>query len=151
MGRGKGKIRERMMKNERWISRAAKRYLIIQLPGGVLFVIAMILIRRWTDLPAWLFWGLIVLWVGKDVVLFPFVRKAYEPQEGRNPMIGALGVAGDRLAPSGYVRIGGELWKARTLGSSIAIDRGETVRVRDVEGLTLIVEHAAGRPEEDED
>lgn len=90
------------MKNERWISRAAKRYLILQLPGAVLFVIALILVRRWIDLPAWLFWVLIVLWVGKDVVLFPFVRKAYEPQEGGNPMIGALGMAEDRLAPSGY-------------------------------------------------
>lgn len=150
-GTGKGKIGERMMKNERWISRAARRYLILQLPGAVLFVIALILVRRWIDLPVWLFWGLIMLWVGKDVVLFPFVRKAYEPQEGGNPMIGALGVAEDRLAPSGYVRIGGELWKAQALGNSIAIDRGETVRVRAVEGLTLIVEHASKSPEEEQD
>jgi membrane protein implicated in regulation of membrane protease activity len=152
MGRRKGKIGKRMMmKNERWISRAAKRYLIIQLPGGVLFVISLILIRRWVDLPAWLFWGLIVLWVGKDVVLFPLVRKAYEPQEGGNPMIGALGVVENRLSPSGYVRIGGELWKAHVTESTVAIDRGETVRVRAVEGLTLIVEHAADRPGEEQD
>ena len=139
------------MNNERWISRAARRYLILQLPGAVFFVIVLILVRRWIDLPAWLFFGLIVLWVGKDVVLYPFVRKAYEPQESGNPMIGALGVAEDRLAPSGYVRIEGELWKAHVPESNIAIDQGETVRVRAVDGLTLIVEHSTESPEEKQD
>lgn len=124
------------------------KYLILQLPGAVLFVIALILMRRWVDLPAWLFWGLIVLWVGIDAVLFPFVRKAYEPQEDGNPMIGALGVVENRLSPSGFVRIGGELWKAHVLEGSMSIDRGETVRVSAIEGLTLIVERAAERPEE---
>lgn len=141
----------RIMKKDRWISRAARRYLVLQLPGAVLFVIVLILVRRWADLPAWLFFLLVALWVGKDGVLFPFVRKAYDPPEDRNPMIGALGVAEDRLAPSGYVRIGGELWKAHIPGSRNAIDRGESVRVTDVEGLTLIVEHAGERSEEKQD
>ena len=126
------------------------KYLILELPSAVLFVIALILIRRWVDLPAWLFWGLVVLWVGKEIVLFPFVRKAYEPQEGGNPMIGALGVVENRLSPSGFVRIRGELWKAHVLEGSMPIDRGETVRVRTIEGMTLIVERAAERPEEEQ-
>ena len=138
------------MKNKRSISRAAMKYLLLQLPGAVLFVIALILIRRWIDLPAWLFWGLIVLWVGLDVALFPFVRKAYEPQGGGNPMIGAPGVVENRLSPSGLVRVGGELWKAHVLEGSIPIDRGETVRVRAIEGLTLIVERAGERPKEEQ-
>jgi membrane protein implicated in regulation of membrane protease activity len=137
-----------MMTNKRSISRAAIKYLLLQLPGAALFIIVLILMRRWTDLPAWLFWGLIVLWVGLDIVLFPFVRKAYEPQEGGNPMIGAPGVVENRLSPSGFVRIKGELWKAHVPKGSMPIDRGETVRVRAVEGLTLIVERAAERPEE---
>jgi len=137
-----------MMTKKRSISRAAMKYLLLQLPGAALFVIALILMRQWTDLPVWLFWGLIVLWVGLDVVLFPFVRKAYEPQEGGNPMIGAPGVVENRLSPSGFVRIGGELWKAHVLEGSMPIDRGETVRVRAIEGLTLIVERAAERPNE---
>ena len=139
-----------MMKNKRSTLRAAMKYLILHLPGALLFVIALILMRRWIDLPEWLFWGLIVLWVGMDIVLFPFVRKAYEPQEGGNPMIGALGVVENSLSPSGFVRIRGELWKAHVLEGSMPIDRGEPVRVSAIEGLTLIVGRAAEIPEEEQ-
>lgn len=128
------------MKNNRWISRAAKRYILLQLPGAVLLVFALILARRWIDIPTWLFWGLIVLWVGKDVVLFPFVRKAYEVQEDINPMVGARGVAVEKLAPSGFIRIEGELWKAEAAEGLLAIEPGDAVKVRDARGLTLIVE-----------
>jgi len=146
MGRENKKGRNTMMKEKQLILRAARKYLILQLPGVVLLVIALILIRRWVDLPAWLFWGLIVMWVGKDVVMFPFVRKAYEPQDDANPMIGSLGVVEKRLSPSGFVRIRGELWKAHVPDGSMPIDRGETIRVSAIEGMTLVVERAAERP-----
>jgi len=146
MGRENEKGRNTMMKEKQLIPRAARKYLILQLPGVVLLVIALILIRRWVDLPAWLFWGLIVMWVGKDVVMFPFVRKAYEPQDDADPMIGSLGVVEKRLSPSGFVRIRGELWKAHVPDGSMPIDRGETIRVSAIEGMTLIVERAAERP-----
>jgi membrane protein implicated in regulation of membrane protease activity len=149
MGRENEKARNTMKKNNQLISRAARKYLILQLPGAGLFIIALILIRRWVDMPAWLFWGLIVMWVGKDVVLFPLVRKAYEPQGGGNPMIGALGVVENKLSPSGFVRIGGELWKAHVPKGNMPINRGETIRVSAIEGLTLIVERAAERSEEE--
>lgn len=138
------------MKNTRWISRAAERYILLQLPGTVLLVVALILARRWVDIPAWLFWGLIVLWVGKDVVLFPFVRRAYEPQEDGNPLVGARGVAAERLAPSGFIRIGGELWKAEAAEGHRAIEPGDAVEVRDSRGLTLIVEPYEERVREEE-
>jgi membrane protein implicated in regulation of membrane protease activity len=146
MGRENEKGRNTMKKNNQLISRAARKYLILQLPGAGLFIISLILIRQWVDMPAWLFWGLIVLWVAKDVAMFPFVRKAYEPQDDANPMIGSLGVVEKRLSPSGFVRIRGELWKAHVPNGSMPIDRGETMRVIAVEGLTLVVERAAERP-----
>ena len=149
MGRENEKGRNTMMQEKQLIPRAARKYLILQLPGVVLLVIALILIRRWVDLPAWLFWGLIVMWVGKDVVMFPFVRKAYEPQDDADPMIGSLGVVEKRLSPSGFVRIRGELWKAHVPDGSMPIDRGETIRVSAIEGMTLIVERAAERPEQE--
>lgn len=109
------------------------------MPGLALLAGALLLARRFIGLPAWAVWGLFAAWVLKDLVLFPFVWRAYQPPEGRNPMLGARGVASGTLAPSGYVRIGGELWKATTEPGSAPIDRGEPVRVTDVRGLTVIV------------
>jgi membrane protein implicated in regulation of membrane protease activity len=137
-----GKIMKR-----RWTSRAARRYALFQLPGLALVVLVLILIGRWSDLPAWVFWVVIVLWVLKDLAAFPFVWTAYDPHDGGNPLVGARGVARERLAPSGYVRIRGELWKAQATGDR-AIECGETVRVRSAHGLTLTVEPEADDPRE---
>jgi hypothetical protein len=43
------------------------------------------------------------------------------------------------LRPSGYIRVGNELWKAELVDRSLAVDRGEIVRTVDRRGLTLIV------------
>lgn len=132
--------------NRRWTFRTLRRYLLLQLPGTVLLVAAILLARRWIDLPVWLCWATIAAWVAKDIALFPFVRKAYEPQDGRHPIVGEPGIARDPIAPSGYVQIGGELWKAKIPDGCRGIDRGEAVRVRDVDGITLVVEADAGKP-----
>jgi membrane protein implicated in regulation of membrane protease activity len=78
--------------------------------------------------------------VSKPIFRFPFLWKYFEPSEDRNPMVGTCGVAQERLSPSGWVRIGGELWKANIGKGCLPIDRGGSFRVRDVRGLTLIVE-----------
>lgn len=52
-------------------------------------------------------------------------------------MIGLLGRAETAIAPQGTVFVRGELWRAR---SQMSIARGEGVRVRGVDGLTLDVE-----------
>ena len=53
---------------------------------------------------------------------------------------GPHGRARERLDPSGYVRIGAELWRAELAPGCAAIEAGARVRVREVRGLTLIVE-----------
>jgi membrane-bound serine protease (ClpP class) len=54
-------------------------------------------------------------------------------------MIGLIGVARTDLDPAGEVLVRGELWGARTTGRIL---RGARVRVREIEGLTLVVESA---------
>jgi membrane-bound ClpP family serine protease len=44
-------------------------------------------------------------------------------------MIGLRGITEDRLAPSGYVRVHGELWQAEVVQNSPPIEKGESVRV----------------------
>jgi membrane-bound ClpP family serine protease len=54
-------------------------------------------------------------------------------------LISNEGIVVKECRPSGTVRIGGELWNAKSLSGS-PIDVGETVIVRHVEGLLVLVE-----------
>jgi membrane-bound serine protease (ClpP class) len=58
---------------------------------------------------------------------------------GEAGMIGTIGVAQSELNPSGQVLIRGEIWRA---SASAAIPAGTRVRVRQIDGLTLVVEPA---------
>ena len=58
---------------------------------------------------------------------------------GPQAMIGAKAIARTLLNPTGQVEIRGELWQASLHGPT-PLSAGSAVRVRNVEGLTLIVE-----------
>ncbi len=124
------------------------RYTLLQLPELAMFVIIMVFVQHWVDLPVWILWGSFAVWVAKDVILYPFVWWAYDQhhEEGANTMIGAQGVAKERMAPSGYVLVRGELWKAELEKGSPPIEKGASVWVRKTRGLTLIVQSASDHP-----
>jgi membrane protein implicated in regulation of membrane protease activity len=125
-----------------WSARVVVRYALFQVPSAVLLVLILMLVRRWVALPAWFVWGFIALWLAKDIILFFFVWQAYDRDRvgsGRS-MVGLKGVANECLAPLGYVRVRGELWHAEVIRGSPPINRGGTVRVRGIRGLTLLVE-----------
>jgi membrane protein implicated in regulation of membrane protease activity len=96
---------------------------------------------HWLDLPLWAAIGLFALWMVKDFLLYPLVRSAYEPaaRSASKQLIGAQGIARECLAPHGYVRIHGELWRATAEPPDRPILPGTPIRVREAEGLTLIV------------
>jgi membrane-bound serine protease (ClpP class) len=57
---------------------------------------------------------------------------------GPESLVGAVGVAQEQLSPRGQILVHGELWLAESPEDPIA--PGETVRVRAVDGLKLLVE-----------
>ena len=59
---------------------------------------------------------------------------------GESAMIDSMGVAQTDLDPVGKILIRGEIWDAR---SAAKITRGTRVRVREIKGLTLVVEPVA--------
>ena len=59
--------------------------------------------------------------------------KRRRPEVGVEALVGAQG----ELTAPGWVSVHGELWRAR---SEAPLEVGERVRVRAVEGLTLVVE-----------
>ena len=74
--------------------------------------------------------------------MFPFVWRAYDrPRAGDlRSLIGTDGIAEEKLAPSGHVRVHGELWQAEVIRKGNSIEKGETVWVSGISGLTLLVE-----------
>ena len=119
------------------------RYILLNIPGLVAVILILMIIQHWVVLPMWLFWSIIGFWIIKDIVLFPVVWRAYDwDRPGRSrSMIGQQGVARERLAPSGYVRIHGELWRAEKMGDGPPIEAGQKVQVVQMDGLTLFVKH----------
>jgi membrane protein implicated in regulation of membrane protease activity len=123
------------------------RYALFQIPGLVLLTLILILVRHWVDLPEWFFWGAIAAWLAKDVILFPFVWRAYDRDRLRElqSLVGTEGIVEERLAPYGYVRVHGEFWQAEMTGEGSPIERGEIVKIQKIEGLKLLVERRRER------
>lgn len=121
-----------------------RRYVLYQVPGTLL--VAALLGVAWASfgLPGWIAVTLLVAWVAKDVVLYPFVRSAYERTPGGvAALVGAEAVVVSPLAPRarsrGRVRIGAETWRAELEEGSGPLAEGTRVIVTSARGLTLVV------------
>ena len=106
------------------------KYALLQLPGTILLVLLLCWPKsRWGHAGLEL-WSILGFWVTKDVLLFPFLWRSYDPDfpAEAHTLVGAIAVTTDRLAPSGYVQVRGELWLAQAVGGPIG--KGQRVRVR---------------------
>ena len=126
--------------------RIVLKYVLLQLPGQVLFLLFLLLVRRWVEAPPYLVWALFGIWVGKDIVLFPFLWRFYDPHHypDRFSMAGRTGVALTRLNPNGYAQVKGERWQAVIQEELAPIEKGETICVEDISGLELTVKSCTG-------
>jgi membrane protein implicated in regulation of membrane protease activity len=115
------------------------KYTLLQIPAIVLIILVLLFLQQWTDIPIYVVWGIPLLWALKDIILFPLTWRAYESRSRHDPhpMVGRLGIAQQSLKPSGYVRVNGELWLAEIVGEQESIEKGEKIRVREVNGLKL--------------
>ena len=57
------------------------KYFLLQLPGQVAFILILLLARQWLETPAYLLWGLLGFWMDKDIFLFPFLWRFYDPNQ----------------------------------------------------------------------
>jgi membrane-bound serine protease (ClpP class) len=97
-------------------------------PFGDIQVLELVLIVVFGALLA-----LYARWVGKTLRKKPFT--------GREAMIGKEGLVSTDLSPEGEVIVDGIIWKARILDPSLGtLQKGSTIIVRKVSGLTLLVE-----------
>lgn len=117
------------------------RYALFQLPELLLVGLGLVVLTTLDVVTLDVAWLLLGAWCFKEVVLFPFVRRAYEPSEpsATNHLLGVDAIVLERLDPVGRVRIGPESWAARLPAGSVPAEVGTTVCVKSVEGLTLHV------------
>ena len=123
----------------------ALRYAALQIPGLVVVLALVLGAREWIDLPFWMTWAVPLGWLAKDALMFPLVWRAYEPDDRTAPggLTGSTARVEETLTPSGWVKRGPELWRAKLVGAAGAeAPPGTEVRVVRVEGLTLYVEPA---------
>ena len=121
-----------------------QKYAILQIPGMVM-VGLLLAAANYAQYVSWpIAAALMIGWVVKDVVMYRFVRQAYEPgpPHGTDALIGQAGVVVEDLSPKGTVRIGAEHWSAKARDEGGSLRSGSSVRVISVEGYTLIVDAA---------
>ena len=130
------------MKQDRPSFKIVLKYAMLQIPSLIFLILVIIILRQWFDIQTYLAVGFIGLWVAKDIILFPFLWKYYDADQlsDRFAMVNSTGLAISRLEPEGYVQIRGERWLARTAETEKPIERGKYIRVKNIEGLKLIVE-----------
>ena len=78
-----------------------------------------------------------------EIAYFQRRMRRQKVQTGIENLVGATGEVIEQLAPTGQVRVLGELWQAR---SSSRLPRGSHVRVVAVDGLQLDVESVDDAP-----
>jgi membrane protein implicated in regulation of membrane protease activity len=91
-------------------------------------------------------WKLLVLGAGivaeiGEVIWGRRLARRWRPKTGAEAMIGMEAEVVSPLHPLGQVHVNGELWEAR---STVGGDVGDTVVVRGMEGLTIVVEPVMG-------
>ena len=126
------------------------RYLLFQIPQWFVLALFLWLLVNQAAVPQWASEAFFIFWVVKDLAIYPWVWRGYETnaKTGTEELIGTKGLAQEPLDPEGYVKIRGELWKARADPPDRIITAQSTVRVRSAVGMTLIVEaddHVAQR------
>ncbi len=123
------------------------RYTLYQIPEWVLAGGAAVLLYRWGVLPGWAGTLLVAGVMAKDAAFYPLLRTAYESDSTTviERLIGLSGVAVEPLAPHGYVRVRGELWRSEATTDAPPIGPGRPVTVAAVRGTTLLVRPTSPR------
>jgi membrane-bound serine protease (ClpP class) len=114
--------------------------------GGIVSLLlgSMMLIRRGAGPVGQISWTVIISSVIITTLFFLFVigmglrAQRLKPVTGVESMMGETGEAKEELNPLGMILLNGELWQAESVSG--VIQKGEKVRVKNMQGFKLFVE-----------
>lgn len=86
---------------------------------------------------SWVAVGLGITWELGETLLLVWWSKRRRAVVGTEALVGRRAIVAADCRPDGQVRVAGELWRARCEAGAGA---GDEVVVREVDGLTLVVE-----------
>ena len=86
---------------------------------------------------SWIVVGAGVTWELAETTLLVRWSQRRRSVVGAEALVGRHAVVAADCMPEGQVRVAGELWRARCEGGAVV---GDDVVIREVEGLTLVVE-----------
>ncbi|MCR4403930.1 MAG: hypothetical protein NUW06_01310 [Candidatus Acetothermia bacterium] len=122
---------------------SVRTYMLLELGELLGIILLIVVITQFIRIPVWLAVAIPAGKLLKFLLVYPSVRRA-----GRQPVATGLesllhkrGVVVDPLDPEGYVEIRGELWRARSIGSSLA--PGAQVEVCGLDRTRLLVKEAS--------
>lgn len=117
------------------------KYLVLQIPGWIITAAVLTTLWHWQFIPQWLAVLGFFAWVLKDLLLYPLLRPAYETgvKTGSAALVGARGVAEENLAPQGYIRVRGELWRAVATPADQVVNAGTEVEIVSADGMRVFV------------
>lgn len=114
-------------------------YVLAHLAGWTLALLVVWVLAALGVLSVWVGALLAATMVAKDVLSYRAMRRYYTPEPAERRLVDQRAVAVTPLSPRGLVRVRGELWQA-CISSGEGVPAGALVRVRDVQGLLLIVD-----------
>ena len=90
-------------------------------------------------LPAWVLWLALVVFAIYSYIMYRIGHPtiSYKKVNAPESIVGSTGVVEKALTPDGFVRVRGELWKARSDDGNLAKD--QEVTVSGIDGLKLTV------------
>ncbi len=134
------------MKNRKYAISTLSKYFFLQLPELCLAAVILLLLHTYLALQWKFVWLIFILLLFKDAALYPFVWKSYASSHvPYKNLLGKQGVAIENIAPNGYGRVDGELWRIELVSSSDALHSGDTFVVERIDGLTLLVKKSINK------
>jgi len=113
------------------------KYFLFILDDIIILVLAIALLYSFNASLESMIGALVLLVILLTFTSYVFLPQLQQPMTGSEGLIGMKGVALESFDDQGVILIHGERWNAIT--SNIMVEKGDTVIVSEVHGLTLTV------------